>query len=159
MSFAEGKSYEYINEFMFFVIRPDEGMGEGASKYCSGINMTRLLPITKGRHGMGPNPAARGLQMTNLGLRDLAIANGITARAARGHCAGIAPTMDTWFAYPMMIKDMTPSFAKEVLEYCPLTFLKKLSNACRLDFQLPDKTPGPDELQSFIEALCRKFGT
>jgi hypothetical protein len=57
------KTYDYINGFMYFVIRPDKSRGDGTFIYCSGVNLFRFLLITKGRHGLGSNPAMRGLQL------------------------------------------------------------------------------------------------
>jgi len=66
-------SSEYINDFLYFVIRPDKSKGAGILRYCSGVNVSLFSPITKGRHGMGANPSMRGLQLVNHGVRALAL--------------------------------------------------------------------------------------
>ena len=154
------KSFEYINEFLYLVVRPDESRGKGALLYCSGVNVTRFMPITKGRHGMGPSPCARTMQLTNLGVRDLAMAKGATARAIRGnHCAGIAPNMETWFTQPFLVENASDTFPEEMRDYFVMTFLKKLSLYIRLDFQIPESVPDAEGLQVYLEGLCKKFGS
>ncbi len=63
------KSYEYKNDFLYFVIRPEESRGETILIYCSGVNVSLFYPVTKGRHGRGSHPAMRGLQLVNHGVR------------------------------------------------------------------------------------------
>ena len=148
----------YINDFMYIVVRLDESKGKGAMVYCSGVNMTRFMPITKGRHGMGPSPCARTLQLTNYGVRDLAIAAGIRARAIRGkECSGIAPNMDTWFTQPILLENATDTFPEELLKYFIITFLEKFSLYCKLELKIPESLPGPDELQLYLESLCNQY--
>lgn len=153
------KSYEYINDFLFFVIRPDENRGRGAFIYCSGVNLFRFRPITKGRHGIGSNPAMRGLQSANHGVRDLALSKGATPKTIKGNdCAGIAPTKDNWYTELLLIENASESFPDEIINYCAINLLKRIFKACMLELQLPDKLPRPDELQEFIKTLCMKYG-
>ncbi len=153
------KSYEYINEFLYFAISPDKSRSRAALIYCSGVNVFRFLPITKGRHGIGSNPAMRGLQLVNLGVRALALSKGATPRAIRGNdCAGIAPTKDDWYTELLLIENAPESFPDEMITYCVETLLKKIFKACLLELQLPDTLLKPDELQVFVESLCVKYG-
>lgn len=156
---ATQKSYEYMNDFLYFVIRPDESRGKGALIYCSGVNIVRFSPITKGRHGIGSNPSLRGLQLVNLGVRALALTRGATPKALRGNdCAGIAPTKDTWYTELLLIENASESFPGEIINYCVINLLKKIFKACMLEVHLPEKLPAPGELQDFLEPLCRKYG-
>lgn len=153
------QSHKYINEFLYFVISPDKSRGDGALIYCSGVNVSRFSPITRGRHGIGSNPATRGLQLVNLGVRNLALSKGATPRALRGNdCAGIVPTEDTWFTELLLIENASESFPDEMINYCVTNLLKKIFRACMLEVQLPEKLQTPDELQDFLEPLCRKYG-
>lgn len=153
------KSYEYINEFLYFVIRPDTNKGKGTLIYCSGINLFRFLPITGGRHGLCSNPALRGLQLLNHGVRALVLTKGATPKAVRGNdCAGIAPTKETWYTEILLIENAPESLPDEIISYCVMNLVKKISNACLLEVKLPDKLLKPDELQEFIETMCSKFG-
>jgi hypothetical protein len=152
-------STEYINAFLYFVVRPDKRNGEDLLIYCSGVNVSRFSPITKGRHGIGSNPSVRGLQLVNHGVRALALSKGATPRAIRGdNCAGIAPTMDTWYTELLLIENAPASFPDELINYCVITLLRKIFNACMLEPQLPGSLLKPDELQLFIETLCSKYG-
>ena len=78
------KSYEYKNDYLFFVLTPDTERGRGALIYCSGVNVDRFLPITRGRHRPMSNPAVRGLQLVNLGVRALVLSYGATPKSVRG---------------------------------------------------------------------------
>ena len=49
------RAHEYINDFLYFVLRSDEKRGPNTLLYCSGVNVSRFSPITKGRHGIGSN--------------------------------------------------------------------------------------------------------
>ncbi|MFA5353428.1 MAG: hypothetical protein WC291_04300 [Thermodesulfovibrionales bacterium] len=37
-------AYSYVNDFLYFVLKPDETRGPGSLIYCSGVNITRFLP-------------------------------------------------------------------------------------------------------------------
>jgi hypothetical protein len=151
------KSYEYKNDFLYFVIRPDESRGKGALIYCSGVNVVRFSPITKGRHGIG-NPSMRGLQLVNLGVRALALAKGATPKALRGNdCAGIAPPEDTWYTELLLIENAPGSFPDEMVNYCVINLLRKIFKACMLEVQLPQKLLAPGELQILIESLAQEI--
>jgi len=153
------KSYEYINNFLYFTVTADNRNGKDILVCCSGVNVDRFSPITKGRHGIGSNPAVRGLQLVNFGVRDLALSKGATPRALRGKdCGGIAPTIDTWYTERLLIENASGSFPDEMIKYGVINLLKKIFKACMLDLQPPDTLLKADELQLFIEKLCAKYG-
>ncbi len=151
------KSYAYINDFLFFVIKPEQSRGEGSYIYCSGADLFRFLPITKGRHGQASNPAMRGLQLVNLGVRDLALSKGVTIKPARGGCPGIAPTSGGWYSERLLIENAPASFPEEVINYGVINLVKKIVKACTLPDVAPDTMLQPNELQTFIESLCSKY--
>ena len=153
------KSYEYINDFLYFVIRPDKRRGEGVWIYCSGVNVARFSPLTKGRHGIGSNPSVRGLQLVNLSVRDRALSQGATPKRIRGDdCSGIAPTEGTWYTELLSIEKMPESFPGEMIEYGVVNLLKKIFKAGMLESQPPDNLLKPEELQGFLDSLCREYG-
>lgn len=127
--------------------------------YCSGVNVVRFLPITKGRHRPMSNPAIRGLQLVNLGVRALALSRGATPKSVRGNeCKGIAPTKDIWNTELLMIKNASESLPDEIINYCVVNLLKKIFKAiCLPEVELPDTLLTPDELQVFIENLCSQY--
>lgn len=147
---------EYINDFLYFVIRPHEK--EKTIIYCSGVNVTKFAPLTKGKHGQGSNPAIRGLQLIRSGIMDMALKIGGRPRKYNGQeCHGITPTMDTWYTEKLIIENVTESFHEEVLRYSVVNLIKKMANALRLHDKMPDELLSPEELKSFIEKLCVKY--
>jgi hypothetical protein len=153
------KSYEYRNEFLYFIIRPDESRGTDVWLYCSGVNASRFSPITRGRHGIGSNPATRGLQSANLGVRALALSRGAKPRALRGkECAGLAPIKDMWYTDRLLIEHAPDSFPDELITYAVTRLLTNIFKASLLEVQLPDNLLNPDELQLFLETVCRNYG-
>jgi hypothetical protein len=152
-------SVRYMNDFLYFVVRPDTHKGKDVLIYCSGVNVSRFAPITRGRHGIGSSPVVRGLQLVNLGVRDLALSRGATPKALRGdECEGIVPTKDTWYTERLLIENAQESFPDEMLHYCVNNLLKKIFKASMRELQLPDAFPEADELQALIETQCRKYG-
>lgn len=152
------KPSQYINDFLYFVIRPDQAMG--TILYCSGVNIDRFLPITKGRHGIGSNPVVRGLQLVNIGIRDLALSIGATPKKTkRNDCAGIVPTRDHWYTEILLMEHAPASLPDEIIKYGAINLLRKLFKATLLEFQVPDTLPTPDALQEVIESLCRTYGS
>ncbi len=148
---------EYVNDYLYFVVQPAKD-GD-ALLYCSGVNIDRFSPITKGRHGIGSNPAMRGLQLVNLAVRDLVLSEGATPRRIKGNdCKGIAPTGDTWYTEFLLIEKAPELLPVKILPSCVLILLKKIFKASMLEVALPETPPGPDELQGFLDDLCGKYG-
>ena len=153
----EGKSYEYINDFLFFVIKPDQGMGDGSYVYCSGADLFSFLPITKGRHGLDSNPAMRGLQQVNIDVREMALSRETTIKPVSGDCAGIAHTSGGWYSERLLIENAPASFPEEVISYGVINLVKKIVKASTLPDVAPDTMLQPNELQVFLESLCSKY--
>jgi hypothetical protein len=155
-----GKSYAYINKFLYFVMTPDKNRGRDTLRYCSGINIDAFLPITKGRHRPMSNPAIRGLQLVNLGVRALALSKGATPKTIQGNeCAGIAPTKDSWSTESLLIESAPESLPDEIINYCVINLLRKIDKAIMLGAKMPDVLLVPDKLQVFIETLCVQYGS
>jgi hypothetical protein len=151
---------EYINEFMYFIFMPGKGGIKNTLIYCSGVNLFRFLPITKGRHRPLSNPVRRGLQLVNLGVRSLALSKDATPKATKEDvCAGIAPLEDGWYRDLLLIENATESLPEEIINYSVINLLKKISNATTLNFPVPDNLLTPEELTLFIEDLCRKYSS
>lgn len=151
------KSYEYINDFLFFQIKPDPGWSAGSYIYCSGADLFRFLPITKGRHGLDSNPAMRGLQLVNIGVRELALSKGAAIKPSRGGCTGIARGNGGWYSERLLIEKAPASFPEEVINYCVINLVKKIIKACTFPDIAPEMLLQPDELQVFLESLCSKY--
>ena len=154
------RSYEYRNNFLYFVIGRDEERGKDAFVYCSGVNLEAFLPMTRGRHGLGSNPALRGLQLTNLDVRALILSRGATPKTLRGKaCEGMTPATGGWYTEQLLIENATVALTEEVMNLCVLALVRKILDACRSqDAGLPVRLPDPGELQSLLESLCRAYG-
>ncbi|MGD0281390.1 MAG: hypothetical protein ABSB95_03400 [Dissulfurispiraceae bacterium] len=119
--------------------------------------MFAFLPITKGRHGQASNPAMRGLQLVNMGVRDLALSKGVTIAPARGGCSGFAPASGGWYSEHLLIEKAPGSFPEEVISYGVINLVKKIIKACTFPDLAPEILLQPDELQVFLESLCSKY--
>lgn len=152
------RSYEYKNDFLYFVIRPRGKGRDNELIYCSGVNVSLFYALTKGRHGIGSNPAVRGLQLTNHGVREIVISSGATPRAVRGNdCAGIAPTEDVWYGEILAIDNPTDSLPDEIIRYGVRNLIDKIFRASCRESCLHEVLPGPRDLQDFLEAKCRQY--
>ena len=156
---SAAQSGEYKNDFLYFITKPDRSGGLNTLLYCSGVDLYRFLPITKGRHRPMSNPARRGLQLVNLGVRALALSRGATPKTLRGHaCVDAIPKKDGLYKEGILIENAPESLPEELINYGVINILIKIANACLIQDKLPDKRLKPDELQAFIEDLCRKYG-
>jgi len=154
------KSYEYINDFMYFAFRPDENRGKGTFIYCSGVDLFRFLPITKGRHRAMSNPVLRGLQLVNLEARAIALSEEAIPKTIKGDfCSGIVPPSNGWYKEMLLIENAPSSLPDRIIGHCVVHLLKKTFRAMgMMEIELPDNLLKPDELQVFIESLCNKLG-
>jgi len=146
----------YINDFMYFVVLPDRS-SEGSLLYCSGVNLFRLLPITQGRHRPLANPARRGMQLTNLGIKSLALEQGAIPVALKGRpCPDIVPADDGWYKDYFRIEKAPESLPEKIIDYGVKTLLQKTMTSSLRQVDLPQTLLKPDELQLFLENLCRE---
>ena len=153
------QSPDYINDFLYFVFRPDESKGNDTMFYCSGVNLDRFLPITKGRHRPLANPARRGLQLANLGVRALILEKGAVPKAIKSNeCAEIVPKSNGWYRDRLLIENVHDSLPNDILNYAILNLLARVMNSSQLNETLPEKLPNPEELQVYLESLCDKYG-
>lgn len=147
---------KYVNDFFYFIIMPSKTFS--GFIYCSGINVTGFLPLTRGRHGQGSNPAVRGLQLVRTGIIDMVLSKGGKAKRYIGaDCAGLTPTIDTWYTEHLIINDVPETFPAEAIKYSVVNLMKKIANALRLNEKMPDELLKPEEIQVFIERLCSKY--
>lgn len=152
-------SLKYINDFLYFVFLPYESQGDSTMLYCSGVNLDRFLPVTKGRHRPLANPARRGLQLANLGVRALILEKGAIPIAIKSSdCAEIVPKSNGWYRDKLLIENIHDSLPGDILNYVILNLLGRVMNSCQLHETLPDKLPDPEELQIYLESLCDKYG-
>jgi len=154
-----GTAHEYINDFLYFVLRPFENKDSNTLLYCSGVDLYRFLPVTKGRHRPMANPAMRGLQLVNLGVRKLALESGATPKAIKGDtCTGIVPPKTGWYKEQLLIENAPDTLPETIISYAVQELFRKIDTAIMLGADLPDRLLPPDELQVFIEGMCLKYG-
>ena len=153
-------THEYINDFLYFTFQPYEGGDKDTLLYCSGVDLDRFYPITKGRHRPMSNPAIRGLQLVNLGVRTLALNAGAKPVSIKGnHCHGIVPPKNGWYRENLLLENAPDSFPTAATAYSVVELMKKIDMAIVLGEEMPDKLLTPDELQLFLLSLCEKFGS
>jgi hypothetical protein len=146
----------YINDALYFVVIPDQR----SLIYCSGVNISRFLPITKGRHKAMSNPAIRGLQIVNLEIRSMAIESGAVPKTLLlPACKGIVPDDQIWYTESVLIKSPPDGFGSRIIEYGVVNLLKKIDKAIMLGADMPDEVLPPERLLSFIEDLCERFSS
>lgn len=150
---------EYRNDFLYFALFPDTSGAEQTVIYCSGVSTTRFLPITKGRHRLGLNPAVKGLQLVNIGVRDLALSHGSTPRTEQGNdCPRFANPAEVWYSERLLIENAPAPLLGEVIQYAVIHILRKIFKAIMLDPDLPEVLLPPEELQALLERLCMQYG-
>ncbi|MBF0539620.1 MAG: hypothetical protein HQL03_15355 [Nitrospirae bacterium] len=146
-----------MNDFLYYVIRPDEKRGNNVLVYCSGVNVSRFLPLTAGKHRLGQNPAVKGLQSSNLEVRSFVPSKGATLKALRGDdCSGIVNTNDLWSSELFLIEGAPQSFPPELVRFAVLNLLKIVLPVCLPNVKLPplpQEFPTPGQLQAYLESL------
>ena len=151
------KKHEYINDFIYFTVRPDRRGDRDVLIYCSGINLDRFLPMTRGRLGLGSNPILSGLKLVKYDLCTLALSHGATPHDYCGHsdCFGIAPTKEAWYSEALLIENPGNLRPDEIIRFAVGNMVKKIINTSLSDHQVPDLLLKPDELQPHLEILCK----
>jgi hypothetical protein len=153
---SERKTYKFVNDFFYFVVRPDESRGPDVLICCSGVNLDRFGPLTKGRHGLAVSPSMRALQNTRNTISSMVLAKGATPKFVRGRdCAGISPAQESWYTDLLLIENAPDSLSEEIISCGVTALVASIFRACRIPFQLPDPLPSPGGLQRLIEEQCR----
>lgn len=152
------KKHEYINDFIYFTVRQDRRGDKDVLIYCSGINLDRFLPMTRGRLGLGSNPILSGLKLVKYDLCTLAISNGATPRDHCGHsdCFGIAPTKEAWYSEALLIENPGNLQPDEIIRFAVGSMLKRIVNTSLSDHEVPDLFLKPYDLQAHLEILCKE---
>ena len=147
---------EYKTDYFYFAVRPDKRDGKDVLIYCSGINVTRFMPMLQGRLGLGSNPVISGLQLVKYDLCTLAHSKGSTPRE---HCcnigsAGNHPTKDYWYTEPLLIENPSGLTPAEILDFVVKGIIKKINAASLSEQKLPDNLP-PSELQKYLDIVAK----
>lgn len=150
------KTNEFVNDFFYFIVRPDASRGPDVLICCSGVNLDRFAPLTRGRHGLAVSPSMRGLQNTRNAIGSMVLEKEARPKFIRGRdCAGIAPTEESWYTDLLLIENAPESLSDEIIRCGVTALVASIFRACRIPFLLPDPLPEPDELQRLLEEQCR----
>lgn len=151
------QAYAYINDYLYFVVRPASERAAGAWVYCSGINVTRFSTLTRGRHGLSSNPVIRGLQLLKHSVSRLAISRGARPKLIRGKdCAGLAPTAETWYSEILLIEDAPASLPADIIAFCREDIIERIVVAFFPEMNKPNSSLTPEELQDVIAGLSQQ---
>lgn len=146
---------EYINDFMYFVIRP---VDNEKNIYCSGVNLTKFAPITKGRHRLGQNPALKGLQTLNNHIRAIIIEKKATPETVKNFfCQHIKPVNeDLWYTESFLIHNYSHELGEQIKKFAPFELLRKMFRAMLINENIPENL-SPQELQKYLYFLVDKY--
>ncbi len=146
---------EYVNDFLYFVIKPIDGEKH---IYCSGVNLTRFSPITKGKHRLGQNPASKGLQSLNNEVRSMIISFNATPETIKNlFCQHIKPLKDElWYTESFIIHRYTESLGEAIIKFAPYELINKILKATLLNETPPKITLSPNELEEYLYELAKK---
>ncbi|MEO0274669.1 MAG: hypothetical protein ABIM18_06310 [candidate division WOR-3 bacterium] len=147
---------EYVNDFMYFVIRP---VDERRHIFCSGVNLTKFAPITKGRHRLGQNPAVKGLQTLNNDIRALIIENKATPETVKNlSCQHVKPLKDDlWYTESFIIHNYSPEIGEKIKKFAPQELIKKMFRAMMINESIPENT-SCTEFEEYLRKLSEKLG-
>jgi len=157
MSITRVSSYEYKNDYLYIVIRQVPEHGPSAHLLCCGIDIRKFDSLCRGTHGICSNPAFKGLQLLRADVSAIALKKGATSRPLHyGECMLISPRGEGWYRESMLLDNVTPKIAREILEYGVKDLLTKVLTVCAPGIAVPKKLPNPPALQLFIESLEKK---
>jgi hypothetical protein len=70
-----------------------------------------------------------------------------------GECMPISPRGEGWYRESMLLDDITPKLAREVLDYGVHDLLTKVLTVGAPHVRVPKKLPNPPQLQAWIRSL------
>lgn len=146
---------EYINDFMYFVIRP---VDEKRHIYCSGVNLTKFSPITKGRHRLGQNPAAKGLQTLNNDIRAIVIENNATPETIKNlFCQQIKPLKeDLWYTESFLINNYSYELGEKIKNFAPSELIRKMFRAMLINEDVLENLNSM-EMEDYLKTIGQKL--
>jgi hypothetical protein len=154
MTITRVASYEYKNDYLYIIIRQAPEHGPMAYILCCGVNIRKFDALCRGTHGICSNPAFKGLQLVRADISAMAIRKGArSGKMEYGACMLMAPKGEGWYRESMLLDDVTPKIAKEVLDYAVRDLLTKVLTVAAPEAVIPKKLPNPPALQTFIQSL------
>jgi len=157
MTITRVATYEYKNDYLYIIIRQSPEHGPKACILCCGIDITRFDALCRGTSGIISNPASKGLQLLLTDISAMARRKGVNSRPLDyGHCMPISPRGEGWYRESLLLDNVTPKIAKELLGYGVKDLLIKVLTACAPAALVPKTIPNPAELQNYIQSLENK---
>jgi len=154
MSLTRVASYEYKNDYLYIIIRQAPEYGPKAHLLCCGIDIRRFDPLCRGTHGICSNPAFKGLQLLRADIAAIALRKGASSRPVHyGDCMLVSPRGEGWYRECLLLDDITPKIAREVLEFGVKDLLTKVMTVCAPGVKVPKKLPTPPALQTYLQSL------
>jgi hypothetical protein len=149
------RSYEYKNDYLYFVIRQAPEQGPRTYLFCSGINISRFDPVCWGKAGTCSNPAFKGLQLLRADVSNHALKLGVrTNNADHMSCGPITPRKaEGWYRETLLIDKASPKTIQELLEFSVMDLVKTVLAVCAPDAKLPARLPNPQAMQKWLESL------
>lgn len=156
MTITRVATYEYKNDYLYIIIRQSPEHGPRAFILCCGIDIMQFDALCRGKSGIcsNPDPAFKGLQLLRADISAIALKKGANSRPLNfGQCMPISPRGEGWYRESMLLDNVTPKIAKEILEYGVRDLLTKVLTVCAPTASVPKTLPNPSELQKYIQSL------
>lgn len=146
---------KFVNDFLYFIIEPTNGKRH---IYCSGVNLTKFLPITKGRHRLGQNPAIKGLQVLNNDIRAILIENKAIPETVRNlSCQHVKPLDDDlWYSESFLIHNYNSELGEKIKNFAPSELLRKMFRAMLINESVPENLSSM-ELQEYLYYIAKEL--
>jgi len=146
---------EFISDFFYIAIKPVDNLKH---IYCSGVNITKFSPITKGKHRLGQNPAVKGLQSLNNDIRAIIIENKATPETLKNLlCQHVNPIKeDLWYTESFLIRNYSEDFGEKIKKFAPSELLRKMFRAMIINETVPENF-SPQEFQEYLCRISEKF--
>lgn len=152
------RSYEYKNDYLYIVIREFPELGKNVHVYCCGINISRFKILCWQKAGICSHPAVRGLQLLRADVSAYALKQGVETRKSELSCAPITPSGKGWYhEKSLLIDNASPMAIRDILEFSVMDLVKLVLSVSAPDVKLPNKPPGPPELQKWLDSLSRNL--
>jgi hypothetical protein len=158
MKTAHEPIFHYINDFFYIVIIPLKEHGPDTFAYCSGVNTQRFYPLTRDTHGIGSNPAVRGLQLTRSDIISALLKKGAKPKTVKVKaCENIGSITGVWYTENMIIENVSQSLLTEIIPSFVMKLISRIVKTCIPDASVPEKLPlEPKELENFLNLLSER---
>ena len=147
-------SYEYKNVFLAIVIRQAPELGSDAFFFCSGINLSRFVPLARQSFGICSNPAFKGLQLLRADVSAFVREKGVTPRSGgEKSCGDTSPREDGWYRESMVLEKVSKGFLQELLRFSVTSLLQRVLPVWRPGLKLPAFSPIPGSSKRILKRL------